>query len=167
MGACLSVAQRNVYLSFVGVLAVNKIRFSKGQLKQFLRKLFLHFPDTTPETVTEVRYWDSVISKFTELATSGDGKAAKYLFWSQKIKSVVEKINGVEKESSQRESFCFPRFPEASPQSRSQLPQKHPQGCSGHILARQPWPLQDDEIPPPRSDKAVCLGFSIQPWPGC
>lgn len=47
-----------------------------------MRKLFLHIPDTTLEAVTEVHYWDSVISKFIDLATSEDEKAAKFLFWS-------------------------------------------------------------------------------------
>lgn len=54
MGAKLSAAQRNVYLSFVGVLTVNKVKFSKGQLKKFVHKLFLHFPQTIPEAVTKV-----------------------------------------------------------------------------------------------------------------
>lgn len=80
MGAKLSVAQRDVYLSFVGVLTVNKVKFSKEQLEHFVRKLFLHFPETTPETVTKVHYWDSVIPKFTDLATSRDEKVAKFLF---------------------------------------------------------------------------------------
>lgn len=81
MGAKLSAIQRDVYLSFVAVLMVNKVKFSKGQLKKFVRKL--HFPQTIPEAVTEVQFWDSVISKFTDLATPGDEKAAKFLFWSQ------------------------------------------------------------------------------------
>lgn len=49
MGTHLSIAQRDIYLSFVGILTVNKVKYSKGQLKRFVRKLFLHFPDTTPE----------------------------------------------------------------------------------------------------------------------
>lgn len=85
MGVKVSAIQKDVYYSFVAVFTVNKVKFSKGQLKKFVRVLFLHFPQTSPETVTEARYWDTVISKFTNLATLGDENAAKFLFWAQQF----------------------------------------------------------------------------------
>lgn len=120
MGAKLSVAQREVYYSLVGVLSIFKVKFSKGELKTFVRKLFLHFPNTTPEAVTETRYWGPVVAKFSDLAASGDEKAANYLFWSQKIRTAVEKIKGVQKEQPQRNGSCsIPCSPCALPRSPS------------------------------------------------
>lgn len=166
MGARLSAAQRDVYHSFVGVLLVVKVKFSKGQLKQFVRKLFLHFPNTTPEAVTETQYWGPVMSKFADLAASGDQKAANYLFWSQQIRTTVEKIKGVQKGSSRRESFCSPcspSLPAHSPLSwRGIL-----KGAAGEPRPASPGPLQKTQFPLPWSDYKVCSGEPMQPWPGC
>lgn len=97
MGARLSTIQRDVYYSLIGVLVLVKVKHSKGELKKFVRKLFLHFPNTTPEAVAEAPYWRSAIAKFSDLATSGDKKAANYLFWSQTILTTLLKMKEMQK----------------------------------------------------------------------
>lgn len=128
MGARRSTAQKGVFYQIVGVFTVAKAEFSKGELKRFTRLLFLHFPKTTSDHGSSIPFGDEVCTKFTDLAQSGNMKAAKFTFWLQQIKAALLEIRGVQK-GQRGSSECFPQFAFDYPFPKSQIPSspgRHP-----------------------------------------
>lgn len=116
MGARLSTTQKDVFYQVVGVLRVAGVKFSKGELKRFIKLLFLHFPKTTPEYVSSVLFWSNICTKFDNLARSGDTKVMKFIFWPQQMKAALLRMKGVEKRHSSLEvvspvRVLFPLLP--------------------------------------------------------
>lgn len=72
MDAWLSTTRKEFFYQVVGILTVGNVKFSKGQLKCFVRLLFLHCPQTSSDLVGSIPFWDAVCNKFTDLARSGD-----------------------------------------------------------------------------------------------
>lgn len=122
MGGQISTPQREVYYNVFGVFTIANVKLLKGELKKFLSRLFLHFPHTSPESITEVQFWDAVDDKFTQLAKSGDAKIAKSMFWPTQIKSTLLIINGAEKGKCLRELIDFPSSKSPIPSPRSLSP---------------------------------------------
>lgn len=65
MGAKLSAQQRGIYFQVVGILDSEGKGFSKGLLKRFVRRLFLHFLKASLEEVVTVPFGNSVQNKLT------------------------------------------------------------------------------------------------------
>lgn len=98
MGAQVSTAQKAVFYQICSVLTGGNVKFSKGKLKRFIRRLFLYFPQTSPALVCSSSFWDTVCSKLTRLARAGDMKAAKFLFWPLQIRAALKSSRGGVKE---------------------------------------------------------------------
>lgn len=67
MGAQLSVSQEGVYYQVVGILAGGQNQFSKKEVKQFVRWLFLHFPNILAEKIHNLQFWDLVGNELLQL----------------------------------------------------------------------------------------------------
>lgn len=98
MGACLSTTQKGIYHQLISVLTIARVMFSKGESKQFVCLLFLHFPQVSPDLVHSIQFWDDVGKKFLNLAESGDVKIAKFIYWPLQPCSALMVVKAVEKE---------------------------------------------------------------------
>lgn len=89
MGARLSAQQKIVFYQVVGTLEGGSKRFSRERVKQFVRWLFLHFPNFTPDRANTVEFWNEVGTKLTELVNEGDTSADKFVTLFILIQSAV------------------------------------------------------------------------------
>ncbi|XP_066425894.1 endogenous retrovirus group K member 5 Gag polyprotein-like [Molothrus aeneus] len=90
MGAKLSVSHKDVYYHFLNFLKSEKIRFSKSDVKQFVRWLFLHFPDVSTENISDLAFWDKIGNELLRAGKSGDTSPSKFVFLALQIRNVVK-----------------------------------------------------------------------------
>ncbi|KAL9844605.1 uncharacterized protein GJ701_008549 [Geothlypis trichas] len=116
MGSKLSTEQKGVYYHIIAILANANVKFSKGKLKKFIRWLFLHFPQISPEEVQNLQFWDKIGIKLISLGQSGDTSSAKFVFWSLQIRTALLKQKELEKKPNSKPcTSALPVSPSSSP----------------------------------------------------
>uniref|UniRef100_A0A8D2QGY0 Retroviral nucleocapsid Gag protein p24 C-terminal domain-containing protein n=1 Tax=Zonotrichia albicollis TaxID=44394 RepID=A0A8D2QGY0_ZONAL len=177
MGSKLSIVQRGVYYDIVSILIKSNVKFSKGKLKQFIRWLFLQFPNISPEEIHNIQFWDKVGNELITLGQSGKLSSAKLVFWSLQIRTALLKQKEMEKKPNVKPcASALPVPPSPSktpkplspkkPRARVSFPessdvQNGPQSLGGpqnggcHVASSQTWssssqnPLKHPKIPAP------------------
>ncbi|XP_036262122.1 uncharacterized protein LOC118701553 [Molothrus ater] len=152
MGLKLSTAQTGVYYHSVGILVSANVKFSKGKLKQFTRWLFLHFPQTSPEEVHNIQFWDKVGHELITLGQSGNTSSAKFVFWSLQIQTALLKQRELEKKPNIKP--CTSVLPVSPPSSPKPLTPKLgilKRANPAHVLgSRLPELVKMPEFPCPQ-----------------
>ncbi|XP_068036427.1 endogenous retrovirus group K member 7 Gag polyprotein [Anomalospiza imberbis] len=118
MGSKFSTTQKGVYYEILGILAGGNVSFSKGKLKQFIRWLFLHFPQVSPEDVRSTQFWDTVGRELVKIGKSGNTSTAKFVFWSLQIRSALPKQREVKEKPNSNDcasALPIPPHPNSQP----------------------------------------------------
>ncbi|XP_074392300.1 uncharacterized protein LOC141728298 [Zonotrichia albicollis] len=183
MGSKLSIVQRGVYYDIVSILIKSNVKFSKRKLKQFIRWLFLQFPNISPEEIHNIQFWDKVGNELITLGQSGKLPSAKFVFWSLQIRTALLKQKEMEKKPNVKpcaSALPVPPSPSKTPKplslkksrarvsfSESSDVQNGPQSLGGpqdggcHVASSQTWssssqnPLKHSKIPSPSPSPPV------------
>lgn len=115
MGAKLSAQQRGIYFQVVGILDSEGKGFSKGLLKRFVRRLFLHFLKASLEEVVTVPFGNTVWNKLTELSNKEDTSVNKFFSLFVIIWSVIFE----KRKAGEQTKQLSPVFPSLSPKPLS------------------------------------------------
>lgn len=79
MGVRLSHPHREVYLQVKVSLKLGNGKFSRGDLKHFVRWIFFHFPSVSIDLVHSLEFWDKVGNKLTLDLRVGGVSVSKFL----------------------------------------------------------------------------------------
>ncbi|XP_058279923.1 uncharacterized protein LOC131378759 isoform X1 [Hirundo rustica] len=159
MGGKLSAVQKGLYYSFNSVAELAQLKISKGELKRFVRWVFLHFPQTSPEQIYSSKFWQAVINKINNLALSGDKQASKFLNLASQLSAAVTKRNRkVQKQPDPRQPAPCSCSPALSPR-----PQKGVLKGAAGVLPAVSGPLRNPRSPRPGSPSQTAQGFLGSP----
>lgn len=90
MGATFSAEQRNIFFRISTDLKEANIKFSKKELKKFIKFLFIYFPNTYADLCGSVAFWDTVCETFLTLSRGGDLRVAQFVIWPHQMRAILQ-----------------------------------------------------------------------------
>lgn len=110
MGACLTSAEKDIYIQVKCTLPSGRKAFSKRDLKCFVKWLFVNFPDISVLSVGMIKFWDTVEKHLHHKTKDGERDVLHFIRFCCSITDALEK-RGVRRVKKKNRGSPVPSLP--------------------------------------------------------